>query len=128
MLAQGEFSRFLTSDERERADILEKLNGTERFRRIGAKVGEHRSQANKAKEIAQAAFNTLANSMPKAEDVANDEALLAEVAEKEKVLTAQKAEFEAKIAWRKTMDDCTKNMQKAEDDLAEATKNKTAFA
>ena len=128
MLAQGEFSRFLTSDERERADILEKLNGTERFRRIGAKVGEHRSQANKAKEIAQAAFNTLANSMPKAEDVANDEALLAEVAEKEKVLTAQKAEFEAKIAWRNSMDSCTKNLQKAEEELAQATQEKNEFS
>ena len=128
MLAQGEFSKFLTSDERERADILEKLNGTERYRRIGAKVGKHKSDANAAKELAQKAFDTQAGNMPSAEDIEKDEALLAESAEKEKNLVAQKAEFEAKIAWRKTMDDCTKNMQKAEDDLAEATKNKTAFA
>ena len=128
MLAQGEFSKFLTSDERERADILEKLNGTERYRRIGAKVGAHRSAAKAAKENAQTAYNTQAGNMPSAEEIAGDEALLAESAEKEKKLAAQKAEFEATIAWRKTMDDCTRNMQKAEDDFAEATKNKAEFA
>jgi DNA repair exonuclease SbcCD ATPase subunit len=128
MLAQGEFSRFLTSEEKERADILEKLNGTERFRRIGAKVGEHKSQANKAKEIAQVAFNTLANSMPKAEDVANDEALLAEAAEKEKSLSAQKKELEAKITWRNSMDSCTRNLQNAEEELAHATQEKNEFS
>ena len=128
MLAQGEFSKFLTSTERERADILEKLNGTERYRRIGAKVGDHRSQANKAKEIAQTAFNTLANSMPNAEDIANDNALLADAAEKEKSLTAQKAEFEAKITWRNSMDACSKSLQKAENELAQATQAKTEFA
>jgi exonuclease SbcC len=128
MLAQGEFSKFLTSDERERADILEKLNGTERYRRIGAKVGAHKSAANAARDLAQKAFDTQAGNMPNDEDIAKDEALLAESAEKEKNLKEQAAEFEAKIAWRNSMDACTKSMQKAEEDLAEATKNKTAFA
>ena len=61
MLAQGEFSKFLTSDERERADILEKLNGTEKYRRIGKKVGDHRSEARSARDNAQTAFDTLNN-------------------------------------------------------------------
>ena len=128
MLAQGEFSRFLTSSERERADILEKLNGTERFRRIGAKVGEHRQEARAAKELAQTAYNTQASNMPNAQDITNDEALLADAAEKEKTLSAQKKELEAKITWRNSMDACTKSLQKAEEELAQATQNKTEFA
>lgn len=38
MLAQGEFSAFLESNARERAEILEKLTGTERYREIGRKI------------------------------------------------------------------------------------------
>ena len=128
MLAQGEFSRFLTSDERERAAILEKLNGTERFRRIGAKVGAHRAQARNAKDVAQAAYNTQAGNMPNAEDIAKDEALLADAAEKEKTLSAQKKELEAKITWRNSMDACTRNLQKAEEELTLATQNKAEFS
>ena len=128
MLAQGEFSKFLTSDERERAAILEKLNGTERFRRIGAKVGKHRQDASKAKEASLAAFNALNNTMPNAEDIAKNEAELAAAAEKEKALSAQKKELDAKITWRTSMDNCTRSLQKAEEELAHATQEKTEFS
>ena len=40
MLAQGEFSAFLESEVRERAEILEKLTGTERYRKIGQNIAE----------------------------------------------------------------------------------------
>lgn len=128
MLAQGEFNKFLTCEEKERADILEKLNGTERFRHIGKKVGDHRREASKARETSQAAFNALNNTMPKAEDVTKDEALLADVAEKEKTLTDKKKDLEARITWRTSMDNCTKNLQKAEDGLTRATQEKTEFS
>ncbi len=128
MLAQGEFSKFLTSSERERADILEKLNGTERYRRIGAKVGEHRAQARTARDVAQAAYNTQSGNMPNAEDIEKDEALLEDAAAKEKALSAQKKELEAKITWRTSMDNCTKSLQKAEEELAHATQEKTEFS
>lgn len=40
ILAQGEFTKFLKSDESEKAAILEKITGTEIFSRIGAKIFE----------------------------------------------------------------------------------------
>ena len=128
MLAQGEFSKFLTSNERERADILEKLNGTERYRRIGKKVGDHRSEARSAKDSAQTAFDTLNNNMPDAAAIAADEALLAEFAEKEKGFAAKKAELESKIAWRNSLNDAQKRMSRADEELAKATLNKSNFA
>lgn len=128
MLAQGEFSKFLTSDERERADILEKLNGTEKYRRIGKKVGDHRREAKSAKDTSQTAFDTLNNTMPKAEDIAKDEALLAEVADKEKALTAKKKDFEARITWRNSMNEYTRSLESAETELANANNDKSAFA
>ena len=128
MLAQGEFSKFLMSDERERADILEKLNGTEKYRRIGAKVGQHRAEASAAVKEAQKVFDTMNGAMPKAEEIAADEALLAEFAEKEKGLVAKKTELEAKITWRNSLNTAQNRMTKAEEELATATQNKSNFA
>ena len=128
MLAQGEFSKFLTSDERERADILEKLNGTEKYRRIGKKVGDHRREAKATKDASQAAFDSLNNTMPKAEDIAKDKALLAEIADKEKALTDKKKDFEARIAWRNSMNECIRSLESAETELASANKDKSEFA
>ena len=128
MLAQGEFSKFLNSSERERADILEKLNGTEKYRRIGKKVGDHRSEARDAKNSAQTAFDTLNNAMPKAEEIAADEALLAEFAEKEKGFAAQKTELESKITWRNALNNALDRMNRAEGELAKAKQGKSDFA
>ena len=128
MLAQGEFSKFLTSEEKERADILEKLNGTEKYRRIGKKVGDHRREAKAAKDTSQAAFDALNNTMPKAEDIEKDKALLAEVANKEKALTDKKKDLEARIAWRNSMNESARSLESAETELAKANKDKTEFA
>lgn len=128
MLAQGEFSKFLTSEEKERADILEKLNGTEKYRRIGKKVGDHRREAKAAKDTSQAAFDALNNTMPKAEDIEKDKALLAEVADKEKALTDKKKNLEARIAWRNSMNESTRSLESAETELEKANKDKSEFA
>lgn len=48
LLAQGDFTRFLKSDSKDKSDILEKLTGTEIYSRIGAQI----YQTNKQKRIA----------------------------------------------------------------------------
>ena len=48
MLAQGEFTRFLNSGDKEKAEILEKVTGTAIYSRIGAKVYEITSAHEKA--------------------------------------------------------------------------------
>lgn len=40
ILAQGEFTKFLDSNSKEKADILEKVTGTEIFSKIGEKINE----------------------------------------------------------------------------------------
>lgn len=47
MLAQGQFSKFMNSEEKDKAEILEKLTGTEIYARIGKKVFD----LSKAKSI-----------------------------------------------------------------------------
>lgn len=128
MLAQGEFSKFLTSDEKERAEILKKLNGTEKYHRIGKRVGDHRSEAKAAKANAQIAFNTLSNSMPKAEDIEGDRALLKGLAEQEKSLTQKKKELEERIIWRTSLNSCQERLNKAEGELKKTKQAKEDFA
>lgn len=45
MLAQGEFTEFLKSDENDKAAILEKISGSDIYRRIGAAIYKQFSQA-----------------------------------------------------------------------------------
>ena len=53
LLAQGEFTKFLDSDTKEKANILEKVTGTEKFSRIGEKINE------RFKEIQESAKDLL---------------------------------------------------------------------
>lgn len=46
MLAQGQFSKFMTSKDDDKSDILEKLTGTELYARIGQKVNERYNTVN----------------------------------------------------------------------------------
>lgn len=48
MLAQGEFTKFLKSDPKEKADILEKLTGTEIYSRIGFEISNRHSAKKEA--------------------------------------------------------------------------------
>lgn len=59
MLAQGEFSTFLEGDksnadnERKRAEILAKINGTEKYKKIGEKICMHASEISSKAESAE---------------------------------------------------------------------------
>jgi len=50
LLAQGRFAQFLRSGEDERADLLEKLTGTELYRKISCRVHERKSAACEARD------------------------------------------------------------------------------
>lgn len=50
LLAQGEFTKFLSSNEKEKSDILEKLTGTEIYSQIGITIFEKAKEAKKACE------------------------------------------------------------------------------
>ena len=51
LLAQGEFTKFLSSNEKEKSDILEKLPGTEIYSQVGIAIFE------KAKAVKEACAN-----------------------------------------------------------------------
>lgn len=71
MLAQGEFSKFLESDEEERAEILEKLNGTENYRKIAQKADEHWTATKAAYEKEEQKLNVVAKDILSEEEIKN---------------------------------------------------------
>jgi exonuclease SbcC len=58
MLSQGDFAAFLNADERQRAELLEELTGTEVYGQISIKVHEHFSQAKQKLSDLQVGANT----------------------------------------------------------------------
>ncbi len=58
MLSQGDFAAFLNADERQRAELLEELTGTEVYGQISIKVHEHFSQAKQKLSELQVGANT----------------------------------------------------------------------
>lgn len=113
MLAQGEFSKFLTCDENERAQILEKLNGSEKYRLIGKRVGDHWSAAKADKEAVEAQLKENENvvlSDEKKQDLQTEKENL----EKDgKVLAAEKKKTDEIIAWYKKLNEKTAALNSA---------------
>ena len=68
MLAQGEFSAFLKSESRARAEILEKLTGTERYREIGKKICAEFSDVKKAFNEKKTEFESIESRILSGED------------------------------------------------------------
>lgn len=52
LLAQGEFTKFLKSDDNDKADILEKVTGVDIYRRLGARIHQLTSDHKQAWERA----------------------------------------------------------------------------
>ena len=59
MLAQGEFTRFLKSGEKEKSDILEKLTGTEIYSEIGKRIFEVTREKETLKREAENAMKAV---------------------------------------------------------------------
>lgn len=105
MLAQGEFSKFLTCEEKERAEILEKLNGSEKYRLIGEKVGDHWSTAKADKEAVEAQLKENENVVLSDEEKHSLQ-IEKEILEKEgKLLATEKKKTDEIIAWYKKLNE-----------------------
>ena len=59
MLAQGQFDTFIMGTERERAAILSKLNGTEKYKEIGKRICEKASAAQKEAQDSERELNLI---------------------------------------------------------------------
>lgn len=118
MLAQGEFTEFLKSDESAKAEILEKISGTEVYRKIGREIHNQYNLIAKKLEAEQSKHDLIIT-LPEDDrlalesELAQIEATLAELSTKAETL--QKC-----IGWMEGENSMKAKVEKAEKELVEA--------
>ncbi len=125
LLAQGEFTRFLDCGAKEKAEILEKITGTEKFSKIGEKINE------KFKEIQSSAKGLLDSiNDPEKQPMSDEER--GELEEESARLDEERAKIIADRdmnAKKKQLlmrrEDNKANMTKAENNLSKAAQQKS---
>ena len=118
MLAQGEFTRFLNSNDNDKAAILEKITGVDIYSKVGAKIYETTAQKkqdwNDAQHVVEG-VKTLSD-----EEIANRKILQAELDKKQKEAKEQKDKLAAKQEWIKADAELASSVAKASDELGQA--------
>ena len=114
MLAQGQFTKFIKSDKKDKADILEKITGTEIYTAIGKKIYEKQKAAKDALTIAQANVGavTIMSTQEVADTTADINRLNQQIIDEGKLLQ----ELIDKFNW-------LDSKEKADNDLKTATDN-----
>ncbi len=128
MLAQGEFSKFLTCGESDRAQILEKLNGSEKYRLIAKKVGDRWSKAKADKDALEAQLKENENVVLSEEKKQELQAAMASLETEGKKLANEKKETDEIIAWYKELNKKATALNKAKTAREEAESAQKNFA
>ncbi|MCR5622960.1 MAG: AAA family ATPase [Treponema sp.] len=114
MLAQGEFDKFLTGDERERAAILAKITGTERFKLIGARVGVLAGEKQKELKLAEALYKTQDQKLLDGERIKELEEEIASLNEKLARNDAAMKELSSSLTWLHQRDESKAKLEQAQ--------------
>ena len=97
LLAQGAFGRFLTAKPQERAEILERVTGSEIYARIGSTVYRRWSEADRAAADVQKQLELL--DLLSDEDRAKEEAVLHDYASLVETIRKEETRLRAVTAW-----------------------------
>ena len=124
MLAQGEFTEFLKSNEKEKAAILEKISGSDIYRKIGKAIYEQYTQADnqfKKEQLKHDQITVLPDEERKAKEkeLQDISVLLPELQKQVEVLDSE-------IAWLNNEEASCNKVKKAEENLEGARRAVTA--
>ncbi|NTX61144.1 AAA family ATPase [Myxococcus sp. CA051A] len=97
LLAQGEFAAFLKADASERAELLERMTGTEVYSRLS--MAAHEKNKGEQEELARRELGLAAISLMEAGERGAAEGRLVEEAEARKGVEARLGEAEGAAAW-----------------------------
>lgn len=121
MLAQGEFTRFLKAEDSEKAVILKKLTGTDRFTRIGAEIYRLTAEKQRIYESLRERISMEKILSPEEESALNAEYSRLEAEEKEKNNTLQRTSN--RKAWLERLSNLQKAVETTEAALETARVN-----
>ena len=97
MLAQGEFTRFLNSDDKDKAAILEKITGVSIYSEIGAAIYNITSRKQTERDIAKSLCESIEPAKPEEIEALNE--VVAEAKEKEAALESRSRGISEKLTW-----------------------------
>ena len=115
MLAQGEFTEFLKSDESAKAEILEKISGTEIYRKIGREIHNQYNLIAKKLEAEQSKHDNIVTLSEEERQALESElaAIDATIAE----LAAKADSLQKCIGWLEGEESMKEKLDKAEEDF-----------
>ena len=122
MLAQGDFAAFLKADEKERANVLEMLTGTEIYKRIGEQVQQKCSDAKQRLDALQAR-ETLGE-----EERRQMETRRSETQQRLETLLAEMEQLKKKMDWLDSVQKARESLALQQQKLAEAEQRQLEFA
>lgn len=111
LLAQGSFASFIHGDEREKADILAKLNGTDYYKTVGEQLW--RKAQDKVNEVEQKCKEVDAISILSDEDLAYLRAELEENKALSERISKESDQINIKINWRKSVSEREDKLKRA---------------
>ena len=112
LLAQGSFASFIHGDEREKADILAKLNGTDYYKTVGEQLW--RKAQDKVNEVEQKCKEVDAISILSDEDLAYLRAELEENKALSERISKESDQINIKINWRKSVSEREDKLKRAQ--------------
>ncbi len=118
MLAQGEFTKFLKSNEKDKSAILENITGADIYHRIGMKINQlYKEKKNNYDQLCEKAEGkqglTEEELALKNEEITRNDEELAQ-------LTAQKTSLDNKVKWLNNDAELISKQQKAQEELTMA--------
>lgn len=128
MLSQGQFTKFLKANANERADLLEKMTGTELYSKISRKVNEIYKQKEATKKELTKTSETLKNTLLDADQRHAHEQWLLRAEADIKTIDTHISDLKKQKEW---LEDCHKQAKEAEAiarDQAEHDRQAEAFA
>lgn len=114
MLAQGEFTKFLKSNSKDKAEILEKLTGTGMYSVMGRKIAEKFSAIKE--EWNNLEIKTRNITLMTDEELADANSRIAECNEKSAETTKLREQKNAKLQWLKTSRKIQTDIEKTKSD------------
>ena len=110
LLAQGDFAAFLKAEEKEKAEILEQVTGTEEYRTISSKTFERKAEESRKLEALEFRLNDKKLLSPEERQAKEDsfKQLNASLADLERL----RKEIGEKLEWRKDLEDKNQHLQK----------------
>ena len=103
MLAQGEFTRFLKAEDKNKADILEKITGTGIYARISSLIYRHAAESAAKAEDIRRRIAELTGDRDGADDSASIEAKITATQQLALTLNDEKARLQATATFRESL-------------------------